>query len=545
MSPAKRLRVLTAITLAWGAIVVTLSAGAAWAQTTETTTPASTPPPSTPVSSAPAAPAAATPELGPVSGRGDGKSWCDKGAARFLCAGGKFAEQLSEGDLVGAAGTAVSEVAAPVVGAATDNITSAITAWVAEGARGLLERLGGAVEATTTPHLDAGWFQTHYRAMVGLAGLLVFPFVLSSLLGAIVRQDFGRLIRTVFGYLPLAGILTAGAVSLVVGGLALTDSLSSWVGAGTGADAAAFLGNVSVKVAALSALPGAAPQFLVFLGGLILVAGAVAVWLELLIRSAAIYVAVLFLPLALAGMVWPATSHWSKRLTHLLIAVIVSKFVIVAILALAASGLAAAPSDGGGFGSVLAGGALLGLAAFSPMALLRMAPIVEANLAASVGGGRASSRVSQAAADKVMGKGRSLVEDAQAWNLRDKTTPPPATWRSFQTGSTTGSAGGTAGAATGGATVAADAGLKAVQAGARHANGLAHGAGSLPDTSSTSNGNGTSGGRSGGAGTGRQFPMGSSGEAAWPSSPGRGGGTHKPNADNGNGANGGDGDGHH
>jgi hypothetical protein len=46
--------------------------------------------------------------------------------------------------------------------------------------------------------------------------------------------------------------------------------------------------------------------------------GAVLVWLELLLRAAAVYVAVLFLPLALAGRAWPAIAHWSPRLVRLI-----------------------------------------------------------------------------------------------------------------------------------------------------------------------------------------------------------------------------------
>jgi hypothetical protein len=365
---------------------------------------------------------------------------------------------------------------APVVSAATDNIASTITNWVADGARTVLGWLGNLVDGTTTPHLEAEWFRAHYRAMVALAGLVVLPLLISSILGAVVHQDPGRLVRTVFGYLPMAGIFTAGAVSLVILGLKITDDLSSWVGAGTGAAAGDFLGKAAAALSTVGANPGG--QFLVFLGGLILAVGAVAVWLELLIRSAAIYVAVLFLPLALAGMVWPATSHWIKRLTHLLVAVILSKFVIVAILALAASGLAAAPTDGGGFGSVLAGGALLTLAAFSPMALLRMAPIVEANLASAVGTGGAGTKVTRAASGTAREGGRSLVDQAQSWNLRDKTTPPPRTWRSFEPSASGGTSGSGAAGPVG---VAAMATGRAAQSAGRHTSGLANGAGRAAD----------------------------------------------------------------
>ena len=60
----------------------------------------------------------------------------------------------------------------------------------------------------------------------------------------------------------------------------------------------------------------------------------------MLIRDAAIYVAVLFLPLVFAGLVWPAAAPWSKRLVETIVAIILSKFVIVAVLSLAASALA-------------------------------------------------------------------------------------------------------------------------------------------------------------------------------------------------------------
>jgi hypothetical protein len=106
------------------------------------------------------------------------------------------------------------------------------------------------------------------------------------------------------------------------------------------------------------------------------VLGAFSIWLELLLRSAAIYVAVLFLPLGFAAMVWPAGWRWCRRLIEFLIAIIFAKVFIVAIIDMAAAGLGA----GGlaSFEGVLAGGALLLMAAFTPIALLRLIPLAEA-----------------------------------------------------------------------------------------------------------------------------------------------------------------------
>jgi len=97
------------------------------------------------------------------------------------------------------------------------------------------------------------------------------------------------------------------------------------------------------------------------------------IWLELLLRASAIYVAVFFLPVALAGLVWPATARWSRRLVELLAALILSKFVIVAVLSLGVAMVA----NGDGIDVAVSGGALLLLAAFAPFVVLRLAPVVE------------------------------------------------------------------------------------------------------------------------------------------------------------------------
>jgi hypothetical protein len=71
-------------------------------------------------------------------------------------------------------------------------------------------------------------------------------------------------------------------------------------------------------------------------------------------------------------------------------ALIVSKFVIVATLSLAAgavsSGTAGSGTHGSGFSAVLAGGALLLMATFVPFAILRMIPAVEAGAVAHLDG---------------------------------------------------------------------------------------------------------------------------------------------------------------
>lgn len=98
-------------------------------------------------------------------------------------------------------------------------------------------QLVGRINESTTPDLKAGWFAEHHRAMAALAGVIVLPLLLISIIGALAAQDLGRLLRTVFGFLPLAGIFSATAVGFVVLGLAITDGMTSWVSQGASADA--------------------------------------------------------------------------------------------------------------------------------------------------------------------------------------------------------------------------------------------------------------------------------------------------------------------
>ncbi len=121
------------------------------------------------------------------------------------------------------------------------------------------------------------------------------------------------------------------------------------------------------------------------LAGALIAFAAFVIWLELLLRQAAIYVAVLFLPLGFMAMVWPATAHWLRRLAQGLVAIVLSKFVIVAVMALAASAIDADVVDEG-FSVVISGGSMLALAALAPYVLLRLIPVFDADLSSQLEG---------------------------------------------------------------------------------------------------------------------------------------------------------------
>jgi hypothetical protein len=254
-----------------------------------------------------------------------------------------------------------------------ESVLSGISQWVASGAEWLLGQIGTVLTRTTTVDLGATWFRMHYGQMTALAGVVILPLLLVSTLQAILRQNPGQLVRTFVLQLPLALLLGVVALQIVVLSLAATDAMSDAVAGGSGADVTSMLSTLTTGLVAAAGDPGVA-GFVLLLVSLLIAVAAFVLWLELLIRAAAVYVAVLFLPLALATLVWPAVSHWCRRLVETLSALILSKFVIVATLSLAAGAI----SSGSGFSSVLAGGALLVIATFVPFAILRLIPAVEA-----------------------------------------------------------------------------------------------------------------------------------------------------------------------
>jgi hypothetical protein len=107
-----------------------------------------------------------------------------------------------------------------------------------------------------------------------------------------------------------------------------------------------------------------APLFIIAVGSLYAFLAAGLVLLELFMREVGIFATLLFVPIVMAARVWPRLSHWGRELAQGLVALILSKFVIVAILAFAAAaGSSWHPTV------LLIAFALLTVAALSPAAL--------------------------------------------------------------------------------------------------------------------------------------------------------------------------------
>lgn len=314
--------------------------------------------------------------------------------------------QLANGNAGGSVGTLVGGAASTVISSATTAISlAAISAVMVGGAQGVLRETATALGTTTSPHLESTWFSSTYWRMTAIAAVLTLPFLFAAAVQALIRSDIALLAKAAFGYLPLAMLVIAIAAPLTALLLAACDQLCSVISSAAGNAGAHFLDKISLTAAALTAF--AVSPFVATLVGLFVIGAAFTLWVELLLREAAVYVIVLMLPLAFAAFVWPARRIWAIRAVELLVALILSKFAIVAVLSL---GGAAITASDGSVTALMAGAVLIMLAAFSPWVLLRLIPLAEI-AGGAVGSLRGELRSAGATADAAMG----LAGRADEW----------------------------------------------------------------------------------------------------------------------------------
>ena len=112
--------------------------------------------------------------------------------------------------------------------------------------------------------------------------------------------------------------------------------------------------------------------FALFIVALVIAVCALLLWIELVVRQAAVLVGTLFLPVGFAGMVWESTAHWLRQLAEGLLAIILAKFVITAVVAVGANAVA---EGGDSPAALILGAGILAVAVFTPYVLLSIIPL--------------------------------------------------------------------------------------------------------------------------------------------------------------------------
>jgi len=281
----------------------------------------------------------------------------------------------------------VTSVVSSVLSALARGFTSGITSLASWAIGGLAH----AASATTAINLNT-WFQGPWRAMTAVAVLAAVPLFLAGVLESLVHGEgvgglgrvVGRLLAASFG-----SVIALGLVQLL---LSLVDVSCELVERGSGISMSAALARLGIALGVTAlARGGTAAAIGALLLAIIAALAALVLWLELAMRSVLILVATAFLPLGLAGLLWPRTASWLRRIGEILAAIAISKLVIVVVLILGAAALTASPialnTPGADIDAMVQGVAFLGLATLGLPIALRVVPFAaEAALSPGRGG---------------------------------------------------------------------------------------------------------------------------------------------------------------
>jgi hypothetical protein len=267
--------------------------------------------------------------------------------------------------LVGAAGSALGSVVSSVGGSVLD----AIAGWVIGAATTITGFIAKEITTTASPQLTSSWYSAQFAPMAALGAGLALLVTLIALTSAALRRNSEELARTLAGIVR-AGIGTAVVIALTMIGLGVADAISSEIVT----TAPASFWNTLAQAWGHSQFGGFGSSMLAALVALVEVIGALAVWLELIVRNAAIYIAVLFFPVALAAGIWRPLAGWPGRLGRLLLLFVMLKPVALIVLSLAGNAAAAGISGSAGvatsIGTILAAVVIFALAAFAPWGLM-------------------------------------------------------------------------------------------------------------------------------------------------------------------------------
>ena len=333
----------------------------------------------------------------------------------------------------------------------------------------LFEAVWDAFGATTLVDVTRPEYVAVYNIIFGIAVSLMLLFFCLQLITGLVKRDPTALSRAVLG-LAKSVLGSFVVITLVALALEITDQLCIGIIQAAGETVDSMGGKISILVAGLGgitmAAPGVGAVLIIFLAGLAIAAAAI-VWLSLLVRKALLLVAIALAPLAFSGSSWDAAKGWISKWAMFVLALVLSKLVLVIIFLVAITQVSAPIStDLTSVSDPLAGIVLMALAGFSPYLVYRFLSFVGVDLYNQIGAEQeAKSAVNRPVPipTKPAGDGPKKVLDT---NTGDKPTssPPPSNPSSSGPASSaapaaTATAGegtaATGGAATGGAAVAA------------------------------------------------------------------------------------------
>ncbi len=355
---------------------------------------------------------------------------------------------------------AVGEGTASLVAAPFDLLASAL----AGAAAWLMEAMWAVLDTTTLVDVTQPGFVSVYNLLFGIAVFVVAIFFCLQLITGMVRRDPTALSRAALG----AGQSILGSfvvITLTALLLEVIDQLSIGIIQAAGETTETMGDKMLLLATALGGLsigaPGVGAILTIFLAGLMVSAIAI-VWFSLLIRKALILIAVVLAPLALSGSSWDATRGWIGKWAAFLLALIVSKLVLVVVFLVAVTQISTPiTADLTAVTEPIAGIVLLGIAAFAPYMVYRVISFMGFDLYNNMGAEQdAKSAMNRPLPlpSKPRGEAPKQVLDGKEGDGAggaQAPAPKPAPAGTGSTASGTGTAAGGTGAASGGTSAGA------------------------------------------------------------------------------------------
>lgn len=257
------------------------------------------------------------------------------------------------------------EAAASLVSAPFDWLASAM----GQAAGWLFEAVWTVFDTTTLVDVTSDEYVAVYNILFGVAVFVMLLFFCLQLITGVIRRDPTALSRAALG-LAKSVLGSFVVITLTALLLEIVDQLCVGIIQAAGETTESMGDKIALLAAGLTgisiAAPGVGAIITIFLAGLAISAAAI-VWLSLLVRKALLLVAIVLAPLAFSGASWDAARGWVSKWAMFVIALIVSKLVLV-VMFLVAITQVSAPIDGdlASVSDPIAGVVLMLMAAFAP-----------------------------------------------------------------------------------------------------------------------------------------------------------------------------------
>ncbi|MGP5054438.1 conjugal transfer protein TrbL [Brachybacterium paraconglomeratum] len=264
-------------------------------------------------------------------------------------------------------------------GEAAASLISAPFDWLAEalgGAAGwLIETMWSVFDSTTLVDLTGDGYTSVYNLVFGIAVFVVLLFFCFQLILGLIRRDPTALTRAALG----TGKAILGSfvvITLTTLALEIVDQLCVGIVQAAGETTGTMGDKIALLAAGLAGInisaPGVGAIVSIFLAGLMIAAVAI-VWFSLLIRKALILIVVILAPLAFSGSAWDVSRSWVGKWAAFLLALIVSKLVLVLVFLIAITQMATPiEADLQAVTEPITGIVMLAIAAFAPYMVYRL-----------------------------------------------------------------------------------------------------------------------------------------------------------------------------